>query len=198
MTPLFLIGGADNGDALLPVLDQTSGCEFQSCQLCFVLNEFFSSTEKKAALASGEFSVSLQQVWMNAPFVFFFSPSSSLRVDHQQPTTANCNQWLQWIPFSSSLLCRCVFVCVRAFASEIAFCFSIFHPIAQISHASACLLPRAPSCNVAWRWCVSPVHARSDISRPWLAAKASQEGSRVNKAVRVQSLHFSFIHTLRM
>lgn len=69
MTPLFLIAGADNGNALLR---QTSGGEFQSCQLCFVLKEFFSSTEKKAALASGEFSVSLQQVWMNAPFVFFF------------------------------------------------------------------------------------------------------------------------------
>lgn len=126
----------------------------------------------------------------------FFPPSCSLRVDHRQaaPATGDRSETHSLLLLCGASLSRCT----RASGHLKSLCFSIFHPIAQISHASACLLSRASSCNVPWRWCVSPVHARSDINRPWLAAKASQEGRRVNKVVRVQSLHFSFIHTLHM
>lgn len=166
-------------------------------QMCFIIQDFFFFMEN-AALASGGFSKPLQQVWMSALFQLLFS---GMQPKSWPPTSTDCNQWLQWNPLASSLMwCFIVSlhmrVCVSVHPKSL--CFSIFRPIAQISHAAACLLPRAPSCNVAWRWCVSPVHARSGISRLWLAAKASQEGSRVNKVVRVQSLHFSFIHTLHM
>lgn len=109
MTPLFLIGCADNGNALCRFWIRRAGGEFQSCQQCFCIKGIFSSTEKLLWPQWNSQCHCSRCGWMH--LLYFFSIKQPMSWP-PTPTPANCNR-----SESHSLLLFCVaaclFVCAR-------------------------------------------------------------------------------------